>query len=42
LEGEDGSHPLVAGSFLAASILLQTIFGVVPGYTPGNLFGYEI
>lgn len=39
---EDGSHPAIAGSFLAAMTLSSTIFGVGAETVPGDLYGFEI
>ncbi len=39
---EDGSHPAVSGSYLAAMTLSSTIFGVNSDEVPGKLFGFEI
>lgn len=39
---EDGSHPSIAGSFLAALTLSETIFGISPDDIPGVLYGREI
>ena len=42
LYDEDGSHPSVVGSYLAAMIILATISGDAPEASPGLLTGYEI
>lgn len=39
---EDGSHPAIAGSYLAAMTLSATIFGAEFEDVPGALYGYEI
>lgn len=39
---DDGSHPSIAGSFLAALTLSAVIFHAVPEKVPGDLYGYEI
>ncbi len=39
---EDGSHPSVTGSFVAAMTLAATIFDVRLNDVPGELYGYEI
>ncbi|MEM8487391.1 MAG: SGNH/GDSL hydrolase family protein [Bacteroidota bacterium] len=39
---EDGSHPSLSGSYLAASTLATTLFGHAEKPLPGALYGYEI
>lgn len=39
---DDGSHPSVHGSFLAATTLVAIIFDAMPPAIPGYLEGYEI
>jgi hypothetical protein len=38
----DGSHPEIAGSYLAATTLLAAIFDIQPSEAPGELYGHEI
>ena len=38
----DGSHPAIAGSYLAAATLLGAIYDIHPSEMPGEFYGFEI
>ena len=39
---EDGSHPSISGSYVAAMTLAATLFGILEEPAPGALYGQEI